>query len=155
MTIKSTILPMLCPDGSRVEAKVEWEDVKYGEYRVAIECGGRFSEGKRADYFDAMEEARLPFEADGYRLLCYGASLNVFPSGMGRDWTQGQESYQFIENGPKVTKDIFQTGEDVIPATVKEQRLFFLQWSQGREDRDVEYSDHFFQWAIEPYPEKQ
>ena len=74
---------------------------------------------------------------------------------MGRDWTQGQESYQFIENGPKVTKDIFQTGEDVIPATVKEQRLFFLQWSQGREDRDVEYSDHFFQWAIEPSPEKQ
>ena len=118
-------------------------------------CGGRFSEGRRSDFFDALEEARLPFEADGYRLICYGASLNVFPSGMGRDWTQGQESYQFIENGPKETKDIFQTGEDVIPATVKEQRLFFLQWSQGREGRDVKYSDHFFQWPIEPYPEKQ
>ncbi len=121
----------------------------------AIECGGRFSEGKRADYFDAMEEARLPFEADGYRLLCYGASLNVFPSGMGRDWTQGQSLTNSLRMVQRRRKIFFRPVRDVIPATVKEQRLFFLQWSQGREGRDVEYSDHFFQWAIEPYPEKQ
>jgi hypothetical protein len=36
-----------------------------------------------------LEQAHLLFEADGYRLLCYGASLNVFPSGMGRGLDTG------------------------------------------------------------------
>ena len=39
------------------------------------------------------------------------------------------ESYQFREKGPKGSKIIFETGQDVIPATVKEQRLFHLKWS--------------------------
>ena len=127
MSIESTVLPMLRLDGAKVDAKVEWEAVKYGECRVSINCEGKVSEGTRIDYFDALEEARLPFEAEGYRLLCYGASLNVFPSGMGRSCTLGIESYQLREDGPNGTKDIFETGKDVIPATVKEQRLFFLR----------------------------
>ena len=155
MTIKSTILPMLCPDGSKVEASVEWEEVKFGECRVAIGCGGRFSEGRRSDFFDALEEARLPFEADGYRLICYGASLNVFPSSMGRSCVLGIESYQFSEGGHEDTKNIFETGKDVIPVRITEQRRFFLEWLQGREGRDVEYNDDLFKWAIEPLPEKQ
>ena len=32
-------------------------------------------EGKRADYFDAKEEAHLLFEGDGYCLMFYVASL--------------------------------------------------------------------------------
>ena len=91
MSIESTVLPMLRPDGAKVDAKVEWEAVKYGECRVSINCDGKVFEGRRIDYFDALEEARLPFEADGYRLLCYGASLNVFPSGMGRSCGLGME----------------------------------------------------------------
>jgi len=74
MSIDSSVLSMLRPDGSKAEARVEWEWVKFGECRVALDCGGRFFEGKRADYFDAMEEAHLPFEGDGYRLLFYVAS---------------------------------------------------------------------------------
>ena len=80
---------MLCPDGSKAEARVEWEDVKYGECRVSVTCEGRATEGRRIDYFDALEQAHLFFEADGYRLLCYGASLNVFPSEMGRGLDTG------------------------------------------------------------------
>ena len=34
-------------------------------------------------------------------------------------------------DGRNETKDIFHTGEDVIPAMVKEQRLFFLKGSKG------------------------
>ena len=40
--------------------------------------------------------------------------------------------------GSNKTKDIFHTGEDVIPAMVKEQRLFFLKCSKGVEDRELE-----------------
>ena len=129
---------MFCPDGSKVKAKVDWESVKYGECRVQINCDGKVSEGRRIDYFDALEEARLPFEAEGYRLLCYGASLNVFPSGMGRSCTLGIESYQFKKKGPKGSKIIFESGKAVIPATIKEQRLFFLKCSKGGEDRELE-----------------
>ena len=79
MSLESTILPMLRPDWAKVDAKVEWETVKYGECRVSVNCDGKVSEGSRIDYFDALEEARLPFEADGDRQLCCGASLNVLP----------------------------------------------------------------------------
>ena len=148
MSIESTVLPMLCPDGGKVKAKVEWESVEYGECRVQIDCQGRVSEGRRTDYFDALEEARLPFEADGYRLLCYGASLNVFPSGMGRSCALGIESYQFKKKGPKGSKIIFETGKAVIPATIKEQRLFFLRWRKSyKKNRSgvVEFDDAAFQ----------
>ena len=56
---------------------------KNGECRVSINCDGKVSEGRRIDYFDTLEEARLPFEANGYRLLCYGASLDVLPLAVG------------------------------------------------------------------------
>ena len=142
---------MLCPNGAKVDAKVEWEAVKYWECRVSIDCDGKVSGGRRIDYFDALEEARLPFEAEGYRLLCYGASLNVFPSGMGRSCGLRMESYQFREKGPKGSKIIFETGQDVIPATVKEQRLFHLKWSNKNRSEEVEYDDEAFQWQIELY----
>ena len=114
-------------------------------------CDGKVSESRRIEYFDALEQARLPFEAEGYRLLCYGASLNVFPSIMGRSCGLGMESYQFREKGPKGSKIIFETGKDVIPTTVKEQRLFHLKWSNKNRSEEVEYDDEAFQWQIELY----
>ena len=90
--------------------------------------GDKRSKGKQSDFFDALEEARLPFEKDGYPLLCYGASLNGFPSGMGRSCTSGKEVYQFNLKNIKKSKDsksIFDTGKDVVPATINEQRTFF------------------------------
>ena len=155
---KSTRLPLLHPDGSRSLAEVKWWQRAWKNTwccYVSIKGAGFSSRGKRGDFFDALEEARLPFEQRGYRLLCYGASLNVFPSSMGRSCVLGIESYQFSEAGHEDTKNIFETGKDVIPATVKEQRLFFLKWSQGREGLDVEYNDDVFKWAIEAHPEKQ
>ena len=70
MSIESTILPMLRPNGSKVDAKVEWEAANYLKCRVSIDCDGKVSGGRRIDYFDALEEACLPFKANGYRLLC-------------------------------------------------------------------------------------
>ena len=77
--------------------------------------------------------------------------MNVFPSGMGRSCGLGMESYQFREKGPKGSKIIFETGKDVIPATVKEQRLFHLKWSNKNRSEEVEYDDEAFQWQIELY----
>ena len=48
------------------------------------------------------------------------------------------ESPVKFTDGRNETKDIFHTGEDVIPAMVREQRLFFLKCSKGGEDRELE-----------------
>tara|TARA_A100001015_G_C14530685_1_gene534008 strand:- start:203 stop:520 length:318 start_codon:yes stop_codon:yes gene_type:complete len=83
MSIESTILPMLLPNGANLDAKVEWEAANYWECRVSIDCDGKVSGGRRIDYFDALEEACLPFKANGYRLLCYEANLDVLPLAIG------------------------------------------------------------------------
>ena len=49
------------------------------------------------------------------------------------------------------SKEIFTTGKDVIPATVKEQRLFYLNWRDRERRREVKYDDDQFTWQIEPY----
>jgi len=149
---RSTELPLLHPNGTKSLAQVQWRQkaLKHGWYcHVSIKGAGLRSKGKRGDFFDALEEARLPFEQAGFRLLCYGASLNVFPSGMARDWGLGKEAYQLEKDTG--TKEIFMTGKDVIPATVKEQRLFYLNWRDGDRGREIQYDDSAFQWQIEPY----
>ena len=65
------------------------------------------------------------------------------------------ESYQSREKGPEGSKIIFETGKDVIPATVKEQRLFHLKWRNKNKSEEVEYDGAAFQWSIEPNLEKQ
>ena len=77
---------MLRPDGAKVEARVEWEAVKYSECRVSINCDGKVFEGRKIDYFDVLKEVRLPFEAKNHRLLCCDVSLDFYPSGMERNY---------------------------------------------------------------------
>ena len=150
---RSNKLPLLHPDGSKSMVEVKWWQRAFKHRSsfcyVSINGAGLRSKGKRLDFFDALEQARLPFEQAGFRLLCYGASLNVFPSGMGRDCALGKEAYQMDKE--MGTKEIFTTGKDVIPATVKEQRLFYLNWRDRERRREVEYDDGQFTWQIEPY----
>jgi len=150
---KSTRLPLLHPDGSRSLAEVKWWQRAWKNTwccYVSIKGTGFSSRGKRGDFFDALEEARLPFEERGYRLLCYGASLNVFPSSMGRSCSLGEESYQYVNGNPEKIQKIFETGTDVVPATVREQRTFNLQWRNKDQAERVEYNDQEFRWPIDP-----
>ena len=77
------------------------------------------------------------------------------PKGSKRDPKGCQGEPKGAEREPKGSKIIFETGKDVIPATVKEQRLFHLKWRNKNESEEVEYDDAAFQWSIEPNLEKQ
>jgi hypothetical protein len=67
------------------------------------------------------KERLLPF--------CYGASLNVYPSGMARDMGAGLQAYQLtLGKSAHDLVDIFAEGPDVIPAFVLPQREFFQKW---------------------------
>lgn len=71
---------------------------------------------------------RLQLEPENLIPVCYGASLDVFPSGMCRDMSGGLSAYRLKLRKSPDREDlvrIFETGPDVKPVTVDDQRNFF------------------------------
>lgn len=100
-----------------------------------IRLGLRFNNQEivvnNSDYFHAMQEIRLQLEKDGIFLNCYGASRNVYPSGMSIDMGQGLKAYRLtLQEHAKISSlvSIFASGEDVILSTVAEQEQFYQDW---------------------------
>lgn len=119
---------VLSPDGSAGDADVEWWS-GHATCNVNIRFGGEGFHGISTDFFAALCEARRRFERNGHRLLCYGASRNVWPSGMAREMGAGLKAYQLTRgHRAAVLKDIFDTGADVVPSTVAEQEAFWREW---------------------------
>jgi hypothetical protein len=94
----------------------------------------RIIEASAEDYFDAFCQIRLQLEPERLIPFCYGASLNVFPSGMSRSMGSGLEAYRLTKGSQALTKDlvgIFDSGPDVIPASVANQKEHFNDWIQS------------------------
>jgi hypothetical protein len=95
--------------------------------------GGELT-AEASDYFEAMCRIRLDLDKAGWRPACYGASRNVYPSGMCRDMGRGLKAYRVrLGHHPKLDDlvGIFETGPDVEPVSVEEQRRFFDRWLQS------------------------
>jgi hypothetical protein len=83
------------------------------------------------DFFAAFCELRKELEKTNLIPFCYGASLNVYPSGMCRDMGQGLLAYRMTKGVRPSQEDlarIFDEGPDVIPATVSLQQEFYNEW---------------------------
>jgi hypothetical protein len=83
------------------------------------------------DYFEALCLIRKRLEVQHLYIFCYGASKNVYPSGMARDMGQGLKAYKLTLGKHAATADlvdIFDSGADIEPATVAEQRSYFEAW---------------------------
>jgi len=96
--------------------------------------GGTVFADSDEGYFDALSRIRRVIEPDGYRLICLGASLRVFPSGMSRGMGTGHMAYRLEDGKPAMTKDlvsIFDADESVVPATVEEQQSYFNKWIES------------------------
>lgn len=109
--------------------------LRYGQ--EAMDCvihltyGDRVLTGSARDFFDALCEVRKELEKDDVFLNCYGGSLNVFPSGMGRDMGLGLKPYRMTLGQHAQREDLvglFETGADVQPATVQAQYEYFQAW---------------------------
>lgn len=99
--------------------------------RVQLDYKGMTLLGDGSDFFDALCAIRQRLEERGAMLDCYGASLNVFPSGMSRGMGRGLKAYKLTLGQRGRMQDlvrIFDTGPDVQPATVAAQREFFDAW---------------------------
>jgi hypothetical protein len=101
-------------------------------------AGGRL-EVVNGDYFEAFSCIREKLEAEGLRPFCYGASQNVYPSGMSRDMGGGLRAYKLTLGQPGRIADlvdIFSTGPDAMPVPVAEQREFYSRWLESLRNRD-------------------
>jgi len=115
-------------DGER--ATFELSDV---ENRCLLACRYRDKtiSSEAADFFAALISIRRQLQRDGLVPCCYGASLNVFPSGMARDMGRGLKAYK-LALGKHANRadlvDIFDEGTDVVPTDVDAQEQFFRDW---------------------------
>jgi len=84
------------------------------------------------DFFEALCEIRVQLEPLKLIPFCYGASLNVYPSGMARDMGSGLKAYK-LTTGKHANRDdlvsIFDQGYDIIPSFVAKQKEFFSEWA--------------------------
>jgi hypothetical protein len=91
----------------------------------------RCIEASASDFFEAFCLIRLQLESDSLVPFCYGASLNVFPSGMSRQMSSGMAAYRLVMGKHSSRENlvrIFDQGHDVIPASVANQLAFFKEW---------------------------
>jgi 1-acyl-sn-glycerol-3-phosphate acyltransferase len=86
-----------------------------------------------SDFFDALQRIRCDFlEPRGVVPKCYGASLNVWPSGMARDMGLGLAGYLMESGKPAQEKvGIFEGGPHMKLATVAEQTVFAENWHKS------------------------
>lgn len=94
----------------------------------------RVLEAKASDYFKAFCYVRLQLEQERLIPFCYGASRNVFPSGMCRDMGRGLKAYRMTFGKHATMEDlvnIFDEAADVVPAYVAEQKKYFEDWRKS------------------------
>lgn len=121
-------------DGRIVPAKLSiWETSPDNPelVKLSLEFRGREMSSNEEDFFGALVSIRKVLEEEGALLRCYGASKNVYPSGMSRSMGPAEKAYRLTMGSPTKQADlvsIFDTGPDVIPATVAEQEDFFNAW---------------------------
>ena len=98
---------------------------------LSLHFDGTVMTASSSDYFEALRDLRRRLDAIGLRPSIYGASRNVWPSGMCRDMGLGCTAYRMTLGRPALQADlvsIFDTGPDVEPVGVDEQRAFFDAW---------------------------
>ncbi len=96
---------------------------------TCIVRGERHSADEK-DFFTALQRIRRrALEPKGLIPFCYGASLKVWPSAMSRDMGRGLTALK-IEIGSQASHlvGIFDSGPDLIPASVAAQEDYARDW---------------------------
>ncbi|MCU0242227.1 MAG: hypothetical protein MUF51_07370 [Vicinamibacteria bacterium] len=128
---------ILGPSGERWEGLFHLGHSSGGGCLLSLSYGNQRVNASARDYFEALCEIRKQIERLGHTIRCYGASRNVFPSGMARDMGQGLGAYKLQPGRSADAADlvsIFDDGPDVDPVSVEAQAVFYQSWlaSLGR-----------------------
>lgn len=97
---------------------------------ITLQYLNRQLSASNAGYFHALMDIRLELEKEGILLKCYGASRNVWPSGMGLSMGGSKAYKQFLGKQCDIRDlvSVFDSGSDIDPCTVEEQRQFHKEW---------------------------
>jgi hypothetical protein len=102
--------------------------------RLRLQYPGGEVTAEAFDFFEALCQVRRELEKVGWRPVCYGSSKAVYPSGMCREMGSGLKAYRLQLGQPARVEDlvsIFESGPDVEPASVEEQRAFHDLWMRS------------------------
>jgi hypothetical protein len=117
-------------DGRRESVDLEVNDSAMPSLRIT-RASGAVTTHTGSDLFECLKEVRLMIEADNLLLCCQGARPTVFPSGMGRQMSNGRLAYPLRRN-PSLTDadliDIFSPAPLSEVGTVAEQRSAVLEF---------------------------
>lgn len=117
--------------GETGEQAVFTEDDSHDTCKLTCAYRGKTIEAEATDFFEALCLIRQQLDPEGLTPFCYGASLNVYPSGMARDMGLGLKAYRLTKGEPARRADlveIFDAGPDVTPASVQAQETFWREW---------------------------
>jgi hypothetical protein len=84
-----------------------------------------------SDLFECLKDVRLALEEEGLLICCQGARPTVFPSGMGRQMSNGRLAYPLRRTPPLTDADlvdIFAPAQFVEVGTVASQRQAVLDF---------------------------
>ncbi|HEV7298135.1 MAG TPA: hypothetical protein VGN72_02140 [Tepidisphaeraceae bacterium] len=126
-------IKLVADDGSALEGVFEL-DHESEACVLTLDFARERLRAEASDYFEALADIRGQLAQRKLRPVCYGASRNVFPSGMARDMGAGLKAYRLTLGKPARMKDlvgILDVGPDVDPVPVEEQRTFFERWLES------------------------
>ena len=100
---------------------------------ISAKISGLFDhEGPCQDVFDGLCDIRKKLWPMGIKLLCVGARMDVYPSGMARQMSGGVVAYRLKMGVPAQRPDvvrIFDAAAADQVGTVEEQADYFRRWS--------------------------
>lgn len=132
-----SVVPLYSREGSVITGLLQARGPDFDDpperavFRIDLRFSGRMIDATSTDdFFDALLTLRSRLEAEGLLLGCYGCSRNVYPSPMDRD-SSSARAYRMTLGRPALEADrvgLFETGNDVQPATIAEQEAYRRDW---------------------------
>lgn len=104
---------------------------KSADSLIEISFNGTTLTGTGGDFFDAFCCIRKQLEPMGLLPHCYAAHRCAYPSGMSRSMGEGIKLYRLTLHKQALKNDLihmFESDDNVEPATVADQRAFFNYW---------------------------
>ena len=120
--------PLRLPDGTTTQATLKRRP-RDATCWIQLAAGDIQDTSTSSDYFEAFTDIRRRLAKKNIFPLCYGASRDIWPSGMARDMGQGLRGYKLkmgIPGGEMF--EIFATGPDINPVTPEEQKEYANRW---------------------------
>jgi len=130
MSLISKKLEVQKKDGTVCDCSVLFDESGDASISLTLEDGSEkiFSDD---DLFNTLKLIRAYFESDGSKLLCNGARVDVYPSGMSRSMGKGQKAYvltQGVQARRDNLVDIFDFAEPSKVDTIEAQESYYRNW---------------------------